>query len=257
VESAQAQEAPLDFGLIVVGDEVLNGPRSDAHHARFKELLSERGHALAWHWLLPDDPSVLSEHLRFSLARAEPVFVCGGIGATPDDHTRAAAAAAAGVALVRHPEAVALIEERFGERAYPLRILMAELPEGAQLVPNPYNRIPGFSIDRHFFLPGFPEMAWPMAEWVLDERFAGRAPLQTERAVQVRGIAESSLIPLMRRLGERFPEHKFFSLPHMGEDPHILFGVRGRDGTDAAFDALCAGLREEGADFIAAAQDSR
>ncbi|MGA7979635.1 MAG: molybdopterin-binding protein [Chromatiaceae bacterium] len=241
---------PIAFGLIVVGDEVLNGRRSDRHLAHFKALLGERGHFLAWHWVLPDDPPVLTDHLRFSMSRPAPVFVCGGIGATPDDHTRACAAAASGVALALHPEAVALIEGRVGaDAAYPSRILMAELPQGCSLIPNPYNQIPGFSVGQHFFLPGFPEMAWPMAQWVLDTGFPTILAPQIELAVQVRGVPESRLIPLMQRLGDRFPEHKLFSLPHLGTDPHILLGIRGREGIDLAFEALRSELAREQIEF--------
>jgi molybdopterin-biosynthesis enzyme MoeA-like protein len=248
--SVAAAGEPVSFGLIVVGDEVLNGPRRDAHLSHFRTLLGERGLTLAWHWVLPDDPPVLVDHLRFSLSRSHPVFVCGGIGATPDDHTRACAAAAAAVPLERHPEAVALIEGRFGrEAAYPTRIQMAELPRGCALVPNPYNQIPGFAIQDHFFLPGFPQMAWPMAEWVLELRFPGTFTPRTEVAVEVRGVPESRLVPLMERLGERFPAHKVFSLPHLGDDPHILLGMRGRDGLDQAFEALRRELAMERIDF--------
>ncbi|MGQ9660644.1 MAG: competence/damage-inducible protein A [Thermochromatium sp.] len=228
---------PVAFGLIVIGDEVLNGARVDAHLASFKRLIGERGHTLARYWLLPDDPEVLTAHLRVSLGRPEPVFVCGGIGATPDDHTRACAAAAAQVDLVRHPEAARLIEDVFGESAYPHRILMADLPAGADLIPNPVNRMPGFSLAQHWFLPGFPQMAWPMAEWVLDRHFGRCVPMR-EVAVLVRGVPESQLIPLMRRLTVEYPELKHFSLPHMGEDPHIRLGFRGREGVEMAMDAL-------------------
>ncbi len=147
--TAPASGPPLAFGLIVVADEVLAGGRSDAHLPHFKALLQARGHGLAWHWLLPDDPRTLTDHLRFSLSRPEPVFCCGGIGATPDDHTRACAAAAAGLPLTRHPGAAALIEGRFGEGAYPHRILMADLPEGCDLIDNPYNRFTPTAPPRH------------------------------------------------------------------------------------------------------------
>lgn len=235
-------DGPLNFGLIVIGDEVLNGPRTDAHLPHFKALLRGHGHALAWHWVLPDDPEVLTAHLRFSLSRGGPVFICGGIGATPDDHTRACAASAAGVDLVRHPGARALIEERFGEAAYPHRILMADFPAGSDLIPNPFNQIPGFSLSGHWFLPGFPQMAWPMAAWVLDHYGGQGLPIR-ESALEVLGVPESELIPLMEDLGRRFPEIKLFSLPHIGEDAHILLGVRGRGDLGPAMEALRAGLR--------------
>lgn len=239
---------PVAFGLIVIGDEVLNGERVDKHLPAFKQMLAARGHGLAWYWMLPDDPAVLTRHLAASMAAFSggdaPVFCCGGIGATPDDHTRACAAAAAGVDLVRHTEAAALIEGQFGAEAYPNRILMADLPDGCSLVPNPANNIPGFGLRGHWFLPGFPRMAWAMAEWVLDHAY-GVAEPWSEQSVRVRGVPESLLIPLMRRLGARFSALKLFSLPHMGDDPHILLGWRGRGDLSAAMDALRAELDAE------------
>ncbi len=243
-----SQDQSLAFGLIVIGDELLKGARCDAHLAAFKRLIGERGHELAWYWLLPDDLEILIAHLRFSLARPEPVLACGGIGATPDDQTRAAAAAAAGVGLKRHPEAARLIEDRFGAAAYPSRILMADLPEGAELIPNPINQIPGFRLKHHWFFPGFPEMAWPMAEWVLDRNFE-HCPQLREAAVLVRGVAESQLIPLMRQLSSRYPELKHFSLPHRGEDPHIRLGFRGRSGLESALADLKQALAAEDIDY--------
>lgn len=243
------------FGLIVIGDEVLNGTRRDGHLEHFKQVINRRGHALAWFWMLPDDPEMLEAHLRRSMSGADPVFVCGGIGATPDDHTRACAAAAADVELIAHPEAVALIEARFGTDAYPHRILMAHLPAASALIPNPVNQIPGFALRQHWFLPGFPSMAWPMAEWVLDQHYGHAEPL-LERALEVRGVPESELIPLMREFGERFPTCKCFSLPHMGEDAHILLGLRGRGEIDTAYAALCEHLHQSGIACRPPAQES-
>ena len=241
---------PVAFGLIVIGDEVLNGPRQDRHLAAFKERLRVRGHQLAWCWILPDEPALLTRQLAASMAAGAPVFCCGGIGATPDDHTRGCAAAAAGVGLMRHDEAARLIEGRFGPEAYPQRIRMAELPAGASLIPNPVNQIPGFGLDGHWFLPGFPKMAWPMAEWVLDRHY-GHALRLREQALMVRGAPESRLIPLMEELGARFPAVKLFSLPHLGEseqDRYIVLGFRGRGDLSAAMSALRAGLDAEGVD---------
>jgi molybdopterin-biosynthesis enzyme MoeA-like protein len=232
---------PIAFGLIVIGDEVLNGERTDLHLGAFKQRVAARGHELAWYWLLPDDPLVLTRQLEASMASGTQVFCCGGIGATPDDHTRACAAAAAGVSLLRHAEAAALIEGRFGADAYPNRILMADLPEHCRLIPNPVNDIPGFGLRGHWFLPGFPHMAGVMADWVLETQY-GRAEPLAEQALVVRGVPESRLIQLMLRLNERFAELKLFSLPHMGDDPHILLGWRGRGDLGAAMQALRAEL---------------
>lgn len=236
------------FGLIVIGDEVLNGTRADGHLPALRERLRARGHQLAWYWMLPDDPPIIERHLRLSFAAAEPVFCCGGIGATPDDHTRACAARAAGVALTPHPEARAIIEQRFGAEAYPHRMRMAELPEGSTLIPNPVTEVPGFALNHHWFLPGFPSMAWPMAEWVLDQHFEPAAIIH-ELALDVIGVPESRLIPLMEDLGAAYPRLKMFSLPHMGEDAHIRLGFRGRADLEPALRALRAQLTEAGMAF--------
>jgi molybdopterin-biosynthesis enzyme MoeA-like protein len=239
----------MGFGLIIIGDELLAGQREDRHLVRFREMLRVRGHTLAWCWILPDEPDRLTAHLRSSMAGTNPVFCCGGIGATPDDRTREAAAAAANVPLARHPEAQDLIESRFGMDAYPHRIMMADLPCGSELIPNPYNKVPGFCLRDHFFLPGFPQMAWPMAEWVLEHRFTrgGKAP--RESAVVVTGVPESTLIPLMRRFTAQYPDLKLFSLPHLGAHKSVELGFRGRDGLDQAMEELQGALEEQGFEF--------
>ncbi|HNF88502.1 MAG TPA: competence/damage-inducible protein A, partial [Thiobacillaceae bacterium] len=160
----------MAFGLIVIGDEILSGRRQDKHFAQVVELLAARGLKLAWVRYLGDERPRLVQNLRETLAGDDVVFSCGGIGATPDDHTRQAAAEALGVPLALNPQARDLIAGHMAEIGQPLtseRLRMGELPEGAALIPNPYNRIPGFSLGRHHFVPGFPVMAWPMIEWVL------------------------------------------------------------------------------------------
>jgi molybdopterin-biosynthesis enzyme MoeA-like protein len=139
------------------------------------------------------------------------------------------------VPLERHPEALALILEKFGEAAYPLRVLMADFPQGSAIIPNPYNRIAGFSFRGHHFVPGFPQMAWPMVEWVLDTQYGHCfAPgAIVERSVIVLGAVESQLIPLMNEVLAAFRGVKLFSLPTAGE-PRIELGVKGEPALAAA-----------------------
>ena len=178
------------------------------------------------------------------------VFCCGGIGATPDDHTRACAARAAGVPLSRHPEAAAIIEERFGADAYPQRIHMAHLPEGCTLIPNPVNRIAGFSLGHHHFVPGFPQMAWPMIEWVLDRRYPELREREPPRELLVilPGVSEGQLIAIMEDFVARFPDVDLSCLPHMdGEYRETELGVRGAPApVQRAADWLLAALDEAG-----------
>lgn len=233
------------FGLIVIGDEILVGQRRDHHFEGIGSLLRARGLELAWLRVLPDDPDYLTAELRRSFAEGIPVFSCGGIGSTPDDHTRACAAEAAGVPLVRHPKAVAIIEEEFGEEACPVRIRLAELPEDAELIPNPVNRMPGFRLREHHFLPGFPDMAHPMAAWVLDHYYDRRSP-QCQRSAWVLDANETELMPIMEAQAAHFPEHKLFSLPRLDTPRRVELGYRGGEEIEAPFRALLTALDEAG-----------
>ena len=237
------------FGIFVVGDEILNGRRRDRHFEGIGALLRERGFSVAWLRILPDAPELLANELMLSMQSGTPVFSCGGIGATPDDHTRACAARAAGVELAPHPEAIAEIEARFGAEAYPQRVKMGEFPIGSEIVPNPYNRIPGFSINRHYFLPGFPDMAHPMAAWVLDTYYPDGCESECQCSVRVTGVAESQLMDLMEDLSTRFPDAKLFSLPRLGAEFQIELGFRGRGDLGKPFAALVAALEARAIKF--------
>jgi len=160
------------------------------------------------------------------------VFSFGGIGATPDDHTRQCVAEALGVPLALHPEAENEIRGRFQAQTTPQRLKMGEFPAGAEIIPNPFNRIPGFSVRDHHFVPGFPQMAWPMVEWLLDTRYKDLLDSQrwAEASVIVYDLAESTIAPLMEEVNAKHPGLKAFSLPSMGEGGtrrHIELGVRG------------------------------
>ncbi|MGH8621304.1 MAG: competence/damage-inducible protein A [Burkholderiales bacterium] len=238
----------MRFGAIIIGDEILSGKRQDGHLARAIAALGARGLQLAWCHYLGDDPELITATLRRTFDSGDAVFSFGGIGATPDDHTRAAAARAAGVALRLHPDAEAEIRARFvnDPRAVtPQRLMMGEFPEGSEIIPNPYNRIPGFSFRRHHFLPGFPQMAWPMLEWVLDTLYRDEfAPGSiAESSIIVREAGESQLIELMNVCQTRFPLIKVFSLPRLEPDRHIELGVRGEpQAVQGAIAALKQGV---------------
>lgn len=221
----------MGYGVLVIGDEILSGRRQDRHMAKAVELLAARGERLEWCRIVGDDRARLTATLRETLATGDVVFCFGGIGATPDDLTRECAAAAAGVPLASHPQAVAEIEAQFGRDAYPHRIHMAELPAGCELIPNPYNRVPGFFLQRHYFMPGFPVMAHPMLKWILDTHYPKAMPEDyVEVDIYVHEATESQLLDTMRRLTHEHPEVKLFSLPILGADGsrRIELGLKGR-----------------------------
>jgi len=258
----------MSFGLIIVGDEILSGKRQDQHLAKTIALLGARGMALGWARYVGDERERITADLRDAFASGDVVFSCGGIGATPDDHTRQAAAAALGVPLALHPQARDLIVERMRDVAAEQgtvyeadrpdnlhRLNMGVFPEGATIIPNPYNKIAGFSCASPggagavHFLPGFPVMAWPMMEWVLDTHYAGRRgeAVTQERSVIVYGAAEALLTPLMEAIEARFAGLKVFSLPsvdHPQHGRHIELGVKGAaaDVVEQGFAVLLEGL---------------
>ena len=255
----------MNIGLVIVGDEILSGKRADKHLPKVIELLSARGLSLSWTRYVGDDRPRITADLQHAFNSRDLVFSCGGIGATPDDHTRQCAAAALGVELALHPEARELILERMrdvaAEQGLPFepdradnqhRLNMGVFPLGAAIIPNPFNKIAGFSVRDVHFVPGFPVMAWPMIEWVLDQRYAHlhRTQRDVERSVIVFGAMEASLTPLMEDIEARFAGVKVFSLPsvdHPQWGRHIELGVKGAGDNVAAYAALRHGLEQFGA----------
>ena len=256
----------MNFGLLIIGDEILSGKRTDKHLPKVIELLSARGLSLAWAHYVGDDPQRITAELVAAFASADAVFSCGGIGATPDDHTRRCAALALGRPLALHPQARELIMQRVRtmaqEQGLPVdeahpdtqrRLEMGVFPEGAQIIENPFNKVPGFSVGEVHFVPGFPVMSHPMIETLLDTRYRAlhRRDAWRERSVVVFGAMEASLTPLMEAIEARFPGVKVFSLPsvdHPQWGRHIELGVKGEPGrVEEAYPALLAGLHEHGA----------
>jgi molybdopterin-biosynthesis enzyme MoeA-like protein len=246
----------MNFGLIVVGDEILSGRRQDKHLAKVIELLAARGQQLAWAYYAGDDRAQLTAVLKRAFAGGDTVFCCGGIGATPDDHTRQSAAAALELPLALHPQAESLILERMQDMGIAFdpsaadhrhRLNMGVFPVGAQIIPNPYNKIPGFSVADVHFVPGFPVMAHPMIEWVLAQRYADLPPRDwAEHALIVYGGLEATLTPLMEQIQAAYAGVLVFSLPSVDRPVHgrhIELGVKGPPGpARQAFDDLRAQL---------------
>ncbi len=259
--NSQASAAPA-FGLIIIGDEILSGKRADKHLPKVIELLKARGLQLAYADYVGDSPERITATLQRVFASGDVVFSCGGIGATPDDHTRQCAARALSLELALHPEAEVLIRQRMQDMAEEQgiayepdrpdnlhRLNMGMFPVGAAIIPNPFNKIPGFSCGHVHFVPGFPVMAWPMIESVLDREYSQhfRREAWIEKSVVVYGAMESALTPLMEEIERAHPGVKVFSLPsvdHPTYGRHIELGVKGEPGSVAqAYPALLAGLR--------------
>ncbi len=280
-EDSAAEPTGAGFGILIIGDEILSGKRADKHLSKCIELLSARGIALDWAEYVGDSPARITSLLKRAFdgarTRGDVVFSTGGIGATPDDHTRQCAARALGEELALHPQAAAFIYERMQdvakENGKPYeperddnkhRLNMGMFPASAQIIPNPYNKIAGFSCfvgpERAdaaaraglHFVPGFPVMAWPMMEWVLDTHYAHlhQSDASVEKSVIAMGSMEATLTPLMEQIEADFAGVKVFSLPsvdHPQYGRHIELGVKGSAQlVDRAYPALLAGLHQFG-----------
>ena len=163
-----------NFYALIIGTEILNGRRNDSHFEFMRNTLKSRNLKFAGSFIIDDTPEIIASTISYiSTLPNSVLFSFGGIGSTPDDHTRLAAAKALKDGkLYPNIEFEKLIIERLGDKAYPHPINMAKLPIGAKLLPNVVNKMPGFSLDdRYFFMPGFPEMSHPMVEYALDKYF--------------------------------------------------------------------------------------
>jgi molybdopterin-biosynthesis enzyme MoeA-like protein len=240
----------IKFAAIIIGDEILSGKRQDKHMSKLIEALASRGLELSWSHYLGDDPELITHSLSRVMGQSEVVFSFGGIGATPDDHTRQCAANAASTTLVLHPDAEREIRARFVDDpkgVTPQRLAMGEFPIGSQIIPNPFNRIPGFQFKNIYFLPGFPQMAWPMMNWVLDTYYSEffDANRIGEAAIIVRQAGESQIIDLMQAVQTKFPQLKIFSLPRVEPERFIELGARGDPlAVEAAMQALQEGITQ-------------
>lgn len=242
----------MQIGLVIVGDEILSGRRVDTHLPQVVAMLKARGLVLSWSRIVGDDPALLVDTYRQTFATSDLVFSTGGIGATPDDLTREAVAAALNSVTEAHPQGVELIRQYCLEHQRefnPQRLRLVEFPKDSALIPNPINGIPGFSVGNHHFVPGFPQMAWPMIAWVLDNRYPDLRDSQyREEAIMVFDTFESAIIPIMEQLTQRYPTTRLFSLPIIDRHtPQIEMGVKGPAlEVTAAMDDLKQALKQLG-----------
>ena len=231
-------------GIVILGDEVLKGEIRETNLAHMIPLLAEWGAETALCAILPDDVSVVVRHLRRFREEVDLIILTGGIGPTPDDITRDAVAEVAGVPLIVHPEAKAALEARTYRGAnQEYRMLMAQVPQGATLIPNPLSPAPGFFIDRMAVFPGVPRMLQAMFEWV-KPMVAGR---RKSRVTLYAKAPESSYAGIMKEAMTAFPDVGIGSYPMSDGEYRVRVVFRGdrferTDACAAAFASKLAGI---------------
>jgi len=222
----------MNFYSVIIGTELLNGRRKDAHFSFLNNELLKRGWEQKASFVIKDEPAFI-ENL-FRLIKNDPdavLFSFGGIGSTPDDYTRVCAANVfTDGEMEENKNAKKRILDKFADDSYPHRINMATLPLNAGLLHNVVNNVPGFYLeDKYFFTPGFPSMSQSMIIEALDKFY----PKNKEkfRYFLKAHCSENDLIDSM----EKIPEHiDFSSLPQIeGEKRFVVISVASYDESEA------------------------
>ncbi|MDD2888153.1 MAG: molybdopterin-binding protein [Aliarcobacter sp.] len=245
-------EKKVNFYSVIIGTELLNGRRSDAHFAFLNQQLLSRGWEQKASFVIGDDTKLMLD--VFNLIKSDPnsvMFSFGGIGATPDDYTREVAAKAfTNGNLEFHKEAKNRIINQFGSEAYPHRINMAYLPINAKLLKNVVNNVAGFYLeDRFFFTPGFPSMSQAMVVEALDKHYS-KSNLEKYRNTMTIETSENDLIDTMKKI----PSHlDFSSLPKIiGDKRKVVISLAGynKDEVDKYFQLFIEFCEKNKKDFI-------
>ena len=161
-----ASERIWTAALVVIGDEILSGRTQDKNVAQIAQWLNVQGIRLAEVRVVADREEAIVEAVNTLRARNDYLFTTGGIGPTHDDITVDAIAAALGVGVVHHPEAVAVLERYYATRggATEARLRMARVPEGAGLIENRMSGAPGIRIGNVFIMAGVPHITAGMLD---------------------------------------------------------------------------------------------
>jgi molybdenum cofactor synthesis domain-containing protein len=175
--------------ILVIGNEILSGRTRDANLPFLAHALGEIGIRVAEARIVPDEEDAIVQAVNALRSAHDYVFTSGGIGPTHDDITASSIAKAFHVKLARNPQAVKLLQDHYQEADLnPMRLRMAEIPEGATLIENPVSRAPGFTLGNVHVMAGVPAILQAMFSMLRPE-LEGGPPLlsRTVRAFVAEG----------------------------------------------------------------------
>lgn len=200
--------------IISIGDELVLGQIADTNAAWLSARLVEQGIVPEYHQAVPDNLTAIAETIKLAARKADFVIVTGGLGPTPDDLTRQAIAAAAGVKLVLHSPSLKKLEIFFKERGRVMsenNRVQAMFPKGATVLENPIGTAPGFSIvigkegkTKVAVMPGVPkEMKLMFARHIVPILKAGSKNKVFTQKLNVFGLGESLVAEKLGKLMRR------------------------------------------------------
>ena len=237
---------PVTACVILIGNEILSGRTKDKNLAYISETLNAHGVQVTEARVIADVESVIIDSVNECRAKFDYVFTTGGIGPTHDDITSLSIAKAVGKPLIRHPQAEQQLRKYYGpEKTNDARMKMADVPEGAELIPNPISIAPGFIIENVYVMAGVPSICEAMIDYVAPT-LKGGAPMQAI-AYDV-NKAEGDIAVILNAIQENYADLEIGVYPRYYEgrlSSHVV--VRGRDEAELkeAADKLKTQLESE------------
>ncbi|MFM7622709.1 MAG: competence/damage-inducible protein A [Alphaproteobacteria bacterium] len=198
--------------VLLIGDELLSGRTTDKNLPVIAQKLGEKGIAVIEARVLPDRADVIVDTLRAWSPRVDYVLTTGGIGPTHDDITAACVAQAVDRPFVRHPDAEAALRTYYKpEDINEARLSMADMPQGASLIPNPVTGAPGFFINNIFVMAGVPSIMVAMLDFVVDFLTPG-AVMHSQTLTTT--LMEGDMAHVLSAVQDQYPDVKIGSYPH-------------------------------------------
>ncbi|MBV1878168.1 MAG: hypothetical protein KUG79_11045 [Pseudomonadales bacterium] len=203
--------------MIIIGNEILSGRTQDTNLNYLTKSLNEAGVKLVEARVIPDIEEVIVATVNECRGKFDWVFTTGGIGPTHDDITATCIAKAFDKPLVIHPEIAAVIRQREStEEAMQARMLMARVPEGAQLIDNPTGGPQGFQVDNVFVMAGVPMVMQAMVDTLDKQRLQGGEPIRSRSIGAYLG--ESQMAKKLAVIQNQHPEVDLGSYPFYRQD---------------------------------------
>jgi molybdenum cofactor synthesis domain-containing protein len=248
---ASGEEERVTAAVLIIGDEILSGRTQDTNLRDIARYLGVLGVDLAEARTVPDVVEEIVDALNALRSRYDYVITTGGIGPTHDDITADAVAQAFGVELYEHPEIIGMMAARWGGELNAARRRMARVPVGGELVKNPVQGPPGFTIGNVFTLAGVPQIMRGMLEDVGPRLRGGRPTVS--RTVRVEGSGEGVIAAPLEAVAKAHPDMSLGSYPFFGAEGYgSNLVLRGREPDQLAevVDELIAALRQAGIDNV-------